>query len=92
MKIIKGENYFLVKTQDLQTEEERRYRFTTIDATLEFMNGKSTEDINGSSCWLGGHEYIYEVKEVTDYEVDYESDKNSIDEKDWYWSLKEVDK
>lgn len=89
MKIINRENYFLVKTQNLQTDEASNYKFMSMDLALEFMNGKFTEDINGNSRLLGSHEYIYEVKEVTNYEVDYESDKNSLDEKDWYWSLKE---
>lgn len=86
MKIIKGKSYFLVKTQDLQTDEIRECKFSSIDVALDFMNEKSAEDINGSFKRVGGHEYIFEAKEVTEYEVDYNS---GIDEKDWYWSLKE---
>lgn len=55
------------------------------------MNEKFVKDIYGASHFLGGNEYIYEVKEVTEYEVDYKSDMHSLDEKDWYWSLKEED-
>jgi len=90
MKIIKGQSYFLVKTQDLRYEDAfENYKFESIDIALDFMNEKFVKDIYGASHFIGGNEYIYEVKEVTEYEVDYKSDRDSLDEKDWYWSLKD---
>ena len=72
MKFIKSEHYFLVKTNNIDTDEYNQYKFESIDIVEMFIERKIVDDINGEGHIVQYSEVVDSIQEVTDYELNWD--------------------
>ena len=74
MKVKKQGNVFIVKTKHSENgyKEYKKYRFSSLEAVEQFINGCWTMDVCGNKQFIPYYELVVDIYERVDYSVEYE--------------------